>query len=443
MHSKRNGYVVLGLLGWVWISLLALGTGCRTAAPPPPTPTPEPVVVRFSGLPVGQGYQLDTELIAQFTAETGIQVEFVPGPELATERLALYKELLEQGDSTLDVYQIDVIWPGTLAPHLLDLAPHLGTEAADHFPTIIANNTVDGRLVGMPYYTDAGLLFYRTDLLRKYEYAAPPRTWDELEAMALVIQEGERLEGNLTFWGFVWQGAPNEGLTCNALEWQASAGGGTIVNGDGWVSVNNRPTIAALQRAAGWVGTISPPEVIGHTSEDSRSVWQAGNAAFMRNWPYAYALGQQDGSIIRGQFGVTMLPNGGVRHADTLGGWQLAVSQYSAHPEAAIALVRYLTSPEVQAQRSIRGSYLPTIPALYDDPAILAANPFYVDLQSVFVDGAVARPSAVTGAKYSDVSRAYFTAVHEVLTGETTAVEAMSALETRLSEILETSATTP
>ncbi|MEZ4729369.1 MAG: extracellular solute-binding protein [Caldilineaceae bacterium] len=192
---------------------------------------------------------------------------------------------------------IDVIWPGILAEHLIDLAPYVENPDA-YFQRIMQNNTVDGALVGIPWFTDAGLLYYRTDLLEKYGYSAPPATWAELEEMATTIQEGERAS-NPDFWGFVWQGNAYEGLTCDALEWQVSNGGGEIVEADGTISINNEYAAAAFDRAAGWVNTISPPGVVGYQEEDARGVWQAGNAAFMRNWPYAYSLGNAEDSVIR------------------------------------------------------------------------------------------------------------------------------------------------
>jgi trehalose/maltose transport system substrate-binding protein len=214
-----------------------------------------------------------------------------------------------------------------------------------------------------------------------------------------VIQEGERA-GNADFWGFVFQGQAYEGLTCNALEWIAAAGGGRIVDDDGTVTVNNPAAALALGRAAAWVGTVAPPRVTRFVEEDARITFQLGNAAFMRNWPYAWALLNAEGSALRGRVGVAPLPKGGPtgRHAATLGGWQLAVSRHSASQEAAIAFVRYLTSAAEQKRRAIVGAYAPTIPRLYQDPEILAANPFFAELGAILAD-AIARPSAVTGSQ--------------------------------------------
>src|SRR3954453_12807000 len=216
--------------------------------------------------------------------------------------------------------------------------------------------------------------------------------------MARTIQEGER-RSNPKFWGFVWQGDAYEGLTCNALEWQGSNGGGVIVEPDGKISINNPQATAALKRARGWVGTISPAGVTTYQEEDARRFWQAGNAAFMRNWPYAYALGQAKDSAIRAQFDLTLLPRGegaDATSASVLGGWQLMVSKYSQHQDAAIELVKFLTSPYVQQQRAIDLADPPTIAAVYNDPQVVAANPFFGRLLPVLQKGAVARPSTVT-----------------------------------------------
>ncbi|PYX84444.1 MAG: hypothetical protein DMG68_20795 [Acidobacteria bacterium] len=121
-------------------------------------------------------------------------------------------------------------------------------------PDLISSYTVKDRVVALPYHADVGVLYYRTDLLTRYGYHIPPQTWSELEKMAFRIQEGERGAGDKDFWGFVWPGAADEGLTCLALEWQASEGGGRIIEANRTVSVNNENAVRAWQRAAHWIG---------------------------------------------------------------------------------------------------------------------------------------------------------------------------------------------
>jgi len=370
--------------------------------------------------------------------QTGLTVNIVNGPESATDLIAQYLQFFGAGSGDIDVLNIDVIWPGILAEHLTDLRPALSDEEyANFFERIMNNNTVDGALVGIPYYTDAGLLYYRTDLLEKYGLTAP-ETWSDLEAAANTIQEGERAT-NSDFWGYVWQGAAYEGLTCDALEWQVSWNGGTIVEPDGTISINNPQAAAAFDMAASWVGTISPPGVVSYMEEDARGVWQAGNAAFMRNWPYAYALGNGEGSSIAGKFAVQPLPKGGPdgQNADTLGGWQIAVSKYSKNQAAATEFAVCLTSYEAQKIRAIQGSFLPTRPALYADEEVLAAAPFFGQLLPVFSGGAVPRPSTVTGEDYNQVSTIYFTEVSKVLTGQQTGQQAVESIESQLRGLLQ------
>src|SRR5882762_11952575 len=300
--------------------------------------------------------------LLQFTRETGIRVKLLPSPESARQKLALWQELLAAGAAGPDVYGIDVIWTRILNENFIDLKPYFAREISAQFPAIAASYTVDNKLVAMAHRADIGLLFYRTDLLRQYGYREPPGTWDELESMAVRIQAGERAKGKKQFWGFVWQGAADEVLTCDALEWQAAEGGGQIIEEDKTISVNNPQAIRAWQRAARWVGSISPRSVIGYEEWDALNVWIAGDAAFMRNWPTAYVDSQAAGSPIRNKFDITLLPGGKAGRMGTLGGAGLAVSRFSAHPREALELVRYLCSRDVQVKRSRVLSQPPTQP---------------------------------------------------------------------------------
>jgi len=383
------------------------------------------------------------EELNQFTKETGIRVQILPAPEVAGDQLETWRNLLESGSKVPDVYGIDVIWPGILAENLVDLKAYVPEqEVATHFPELIRNNTVNGRLVALPYNLGEGLLFYRVDLLHKYGYAAPPKTWNELEIMAKRIQTGERAKGNQDFWGYVWQGAASEALTCNALEWQVSEGGGTILDENGRITVDNPLAITAWERAARWVGSISPPGVTAYNEGDVFNVWQTGKAAFMRNWPNAYVAARDENSPTRDQFDIAPLPAGRAGSASTLGGQGYGVSRYSLHPREAAMLVRFLTSRNEQARRSRKSANPPVIPELYEDPEILARNSYFSTILLAYRQGAAVRPSTVAGKRYPDVSRAYFEAVHAVLSHKKLAPQAAADLQQELAQILDKKAVT-
>lgn len=383
----------------------------------------------------GLGKELCKSAAEEWAKENGHTINYFAGPQSATELLALYQQILSSGASDLDVFRIDVIWPGILGNHLIDLKPYSNGAEDAHFQPIIENNTYHGKLVGMPWYTDAGLLFYRTDLLEKHGEKAP-ETWSDLTATAKKIMEAERAAGNDKMWGFVYQAKAYEGLTCDALEWIDSFGGGAIVNAEGDITVNNEKAAKALTLAASWTGTIAPDGVLSYMEEDARGVFQSGNSVFMRNWPYAWAMGQADDSPIKGKIGVMALPKGGEdgKQTGTLGGWQMAVSKYSKNPEAAASLVMHLTSVKEQKRRALEGSFNPTIVSLYDDADVAAANPFMVQLKDTFTN-AVARPSRATGGNYNKVSTAFFNAAHDVLSGKKEAAASLESLESKLKRI--------
>ena len=375
------------------------------------------------------------EIVKPWEAETGNTVTIVPMPSSTTDQFGQYRLWLAAGNSDIDVYQTDVIWAPQLADNLVDLTEAAADVVGSHFPSIIESQTVNGRLVAMPIFTDAPALYYRTDLLAKYG-ASVPATWAELTATAQLVQDGERAAGNADIWGFVWQGNAYEGLTCDALEWVKSHGGGQIVEPDGSISINNANAIAALEQAASWVGTISPEGVLAYQEEEARGVWQTGNAVFMRNWPYAYGLGNGDDSAVKGLFDVAPLPSAGegTGSAATLGGWNVAVSKYSPNQEAAISFAMFMASEAVQKQRALLDSNLPTIISLYDDADIAAQVPIIPRWKEVFLN-AVPRPSAPAQQSYNEVSSLFWSAVHDTLSGNGTAAENLENLEADLTDL--------
>jgi trehalose/maltose transport system substrate-binding protein len=384
----------------------------------------------------GTGLEFLRGQLDRFEEATGHTVTVVPMPSSTTDQFGQYRLWLAAGNQDIDVYQTDVIWAPQLADHFVDLTEAAADVVDQHFPSIIESQTVDGKLVALPAFTDAPALYYRKDLLEKYGKEVPT-TWAELEATAKEIMDGERAEGDDDIWGFVFQGAAYEGLTCDALEWVVSYGGGQIVEPDGTISINNPQAAAAIDMAAGWIGTIAPEGVLAYMEEESRGVWQIGNAVFMRNWPYAYSLGNGDDSAIKGLFDVAPLPMGegeGARSAATLGGWNVAVSKYSPDPEAAIELALFLSSSEVQKERAMMQSNLPTIEALYEDADIAAAQPIIPKWKEIFLN-AVPRPSAPTKEDYNEVSSLFWGAVHNTLSGNGSAAENLEILEADLTEL--------
>lgn len=409
----------LTLMRVMWVAVLAQAvTGIAAAA-----------TVTITCGSTGRELDLCREGANAWAAKTGHAVKLVTMP--GADALALTQQLLAAGAADIDVFQVDIASSGVLARHLFELGPQAGARVGQHFPAMIRSATVGGRLVGMPWFGDAGILYYRKDLLEKYG-VTPPKTWAELRRLSALIQAGERQRGADKFWGFVWQGRAYEGLTCNALEWVYSHNGGTVIDDAGKVTINNPGAITALREAAGWVGSITPKGVLNYTEEEARGVFQSGDAAFMRNWPYAWALLNDSASTVRGRVGVAPLPAGeGGKSAGTLAGSLLVVNKYSQHPQLAADLVLYLTSAEEQKRRAIKGAYNPTLPSLYSDPEILAASPYLGSLYETFAN-AVARPSTATGAKYNRVSIEFSNAVHSVLAGETEAAYRLQSLDSKL-----------
>lgn len=403
---------------WFAKAAAALTLALTPAAAAGPALAAKPVEISISCGALGVELKLCSDAVHRWEVKTGNRVTIVSTPNSSTDRLALYLQMLASRTDEFDVLQIDVVWAGVLADHLIDLAPYLGDAPKAHFQSLIRNDTVDSRLVAMPWWTDVGVLYYRKDLLAKYGYA-PPKTWQEMTKIARAIQAAERAKGHSRLWGYVFQGRAYEGLTCNALEWIDAFGGGTIVDAKGDITIDNPRAIAALNLAGSWVGDIAPRGVLNYDEEAARGVFQTGDAVFMRNWPYAWSLAQGEDSPVRGKVGVIPLPKGGPdgKNAGTLGGWHLAVSRYSKHPAEAASLVAFLTSAKEQKARAITASYNPTIPALYDDAEVLAANPFFGDLLPS-LESATARPSRIAGPHYNRLSSDFWRAAHDVLTGE-------------------------
>jgi len=390
------------------------------------------IPVILVGDSVGNGHVRDAALAKRFTHDTGIQVTVEPHSAASDQAYSQLARAFSEKSSSIDVAMIDVVWPGAFAPYLVNLKPKLGKQSKLHLASIVANDTINGKLVAMPWFGDYGILYYRKDLLKKYHYSAPPKTWADLFTMAKKIQTGER-SSNPNFAGFVFQGNAYEGLTCNALEWIASAGGGHIID-NGKVTIDNAKARKILDAFRAQIGKVTPTGVTTYQEDQTEHAFDNGDAAFARNWPYQYGIGATAGSKVKGKFGVTVLPHGASgKPVGTVGGWQLAVSKFSKHPGAAIEFVRYMTSPPVEKFDAITNSNVPTIVSVAKNKAVVKANPYLKP--AIASVSRVTRPAKFLGTHYNEASKVVYQGINQILTGSSSS-QVLPQIKSKLQQIL-------
>lgn len=380
------------------------------------------------------------ELLDRFEAENPtIKVESQTLPASTDQQHQFYVTNLEARSADFDVFALDVIWPPEFARAgsttsrdveemtgklpilqsevmktqqkrgwLLDLTLYFSeVNFSEMIPGPVAADHFEGRLYAVPWYVDAGMLYYRKDLLDKYGVALPA-TFEELTVAAKTILAKEN---NPSLHGFIWQGRQYEGLVCNVLEY-IWGNGGEVIDSTGRVAIADTPAVAALAFMRRLIEErISPPLVTTANEEMTRHIFGSGRAVFMRNWPYAWSLMQAENSPVRGKVGITVMPHfAGGQSAATLGGWQLGVNRFSRHKEAAILLVKFLTRRESQKFITLHSGLKPVWKDLYDDPALRAAQPFIAGLLPVMM---TARPRPVTP---------YYLMISQILQAEFSAI---------------------
>jgi multiple sugar transport system substrate-binding protein len=360
----------------------------------------------FSGSAVGaEGTLLRTQL-ARFAAQhPGLDVEIRVTPDAANQRHQLYVQWLNARIPTPDVLQLDIVWTAEFAAagwiqpfdrHTIDVA--------DFFPAAVHANTWRGTLYAVPWFVDVGLLYRRTDL-----FDQPPSSLDALRRDALSAVNDRRVTT-----GLVWQGARYEGLVTVFLE-QLTANGGRIIGDDGTVMVDAPEAIRTLTSMRDSIGAFVPLSALTAQEEQARFAFQDGQAAFMRNWPYAWSLLQDpQRSRVAGHVGVSALPpaDGGMAAA-ALGGAQLAINRYSREQALAGELIAFLTAREQMLERARVASQLPARRSLYESPELEDAMSLPIPAVRQALDAAVARP--VTPV-YSELSEVLQVHVHRALT---------------------------
>jgi multiple sugar transport system substrate-binding protein len=370
----------------------------------------DPHVLTFAGSAVGAEATAIRRQLDRFHAmHPWIRVDLRATPDAADQRHQLYVQWLNAHAPDPDVLQLDIVWTPEFAAAgwIVDL-DRFHPSTSDFFPSAVAANRWNGVLYALPWFIDVGMLYWRTDLM-----ARPPVDLDDLERLATAAKE----QGRVPF-GLVWQGARYEGLVTVFLEY-LGAFGGRILDDEGRVVLESEAAVLALTTMHDeiHVDRIVPPAVLTWQEEQARFAFQNGQAAFMRNWPYAFGL-LHDGSQSRvaGRFAVTSMPAAaGGTPTSALGGAVLAINAHSGDREAAYLLIDFLLQPQQLLERArVVGQYPPR-PSLYDTPALADALPIAPHLARGIIERAVARP--VTPV-YTELSEILQIALHRALTDQ-------------------------
>jgi multiple sugar transport system substrate-binding protein len=361
------------------------------------------------------------DAIAQFNKNNPeLQAKMVEFPESADEQRNQFVQRQRAKSSECDVFYSDVIWTAEFASQkwLYDLTPYVERRQDGLIPSTLATVKYDGRLWGMPKQTDAAFLYYRTDQVDQ-----PPDTWQQVYEQAAARN------------GIAYQGAAYEGLTCDFLE-IAFAAGGRVLSDDGSKAQFDSPeNVKALQFMVDGIDNgAAPKAVTTYMEEPARRAFESGRVTFMRNWPYAYALGL-DAPKIKDKFAVMPLPQfeGGGR-ASILGGHNLVISAFSKNPGAALKLIDYLSSEEVQKIAFTKFSLAPTIASIYDEPDVKKLRPF-APQQKQAVEQANPRPVSPV---YPQISQAIYKNVNLALSGEASPEEAIKQAQEDIEQALQT-----
>jgi multiple sugar transport system substrate-binding protein len=363
-----------------------------------------------------------TALVKKFNQENpGITAKLLEFSTSADEQRASFVQRQEAKSGECDVFYSDVIWTAEFASQkwLYDMTPYLESKKSELIPATLQTVNYAGKLWGAPQSTDAAFLYYRDDQVK-----TPPTTWQQVYQVAKAND------------GIVYQGAPYEGLTCDFLE-LGFAAGGKVLSDDGKKSAINSPeNVKALQFMADGVkdGTAANG-VTTYMEEESRRYFESGKATFMRNWPYAYALGEKKGTKVAGKFKVMPFPQfEGAGKAGILGGHNYVISAYSKNPGAALKLTDFFLSPEVQKTEFLDFTIAPTLASVYDDPDIQKKYPFAEQLKEA-VGQAKARPVSPV---YPQISQAIYENVNAALSGKSSPADAMKKADDQINQALKT-----
>jgi multiple sugar transport system substrate-binding protein len=386
----------------------------------------------------GDGYP-QVGLIKKFNErhKDGFRVTVRVMPNDYSEYFQKLKTEFQVGGGGIDVILGDIIWVAEFAANdwLSDLSGRFSAEQRSAFVDgTIRSFTYGGQIYGVPRILDAGMLFYRKDLLEESGFSEPPKTWEELKEMA-----GKVVRDQGTRYGYVFQGADYEGGVCNGLEFIWTHGGEVLdLNDASKVIIGSPESVAALATEQSMVlDGVAPQGVASYREYESEITFSIhGDAVFCRNWPYMYRLSSDPNSKVKpGQVGFSPLPvaDGQHRTASCLGGDVLLINAFSEMKEEAWEFIRFFDNEESQKTRALEAALLPTRKALYHDREVAESLPMIAEAKEALLN---VRPRPVS-ARYSEMSRAMALQFNNVLRGNTMPEEAIETLQGELQQIVE------
>lgn len=380
-----------------------------------------------------------TALINAFEkAYPNIHVTLVSAPTNTDTNRATLATEISGGSATPDVFMGDVIWPAQFGAHQLavPLSDYLPTSYWTQFaPGLAAGATYNGKVYGSPLFEDQGFMYYRKDLLAK-EGMSPPTTWQQLESEAKTL-----VSKGLVKYGFVWQGASYEGLTCNFMEYLASAGGTATNSNYTQATLNSPQAVTALTFMRGLITSgVSPAAVTTFQEAQAMNTFAAGDSAFLRNWDYAYsdATDPATSKLTASQVGVEPMPGFAGQTTpgySNIGGWNLYINPHSKNVAADLTFIKFMASPTAQTILATEFSEIPTTTVVRNSPQVIALNPV---LAIVGKTRLVPRPAGTPN--YPALSTAIYTNVNAALAGSVTPSAALASAQSQANTALSSSA---
>lgn len=379
-------------------------------------------------------------LIGRFNRENAgeVRVKWRGMPVDVTQYFSQIRTELQAGTEDVDVIGGELAWAVQFASNgwIADLSDRFTEEVRrDFLQAPLETVEYEDGFYGVPWYTDAGMLYYRKDLLRESGFDEAPRTWNELKQMARAVREKSATRA-----GFVFQGAEYEGGAINALEYIWTSGGDVLDPEDpARVVINSPESLSGLTTERSMITDgIAPQAVVTYKEDESGGLFLRGDAVFHRNWPYLYGqLNPETSSIEPEQVDISVLPvaSEGLRTYSGLGGWNFLVNAGSQKQDAAWEFIRYMTAPEQQKLRALQGGYLPVLKSLYDDQEILDEVPV-IALGKEAIQSARPRP---VSPFYQDMALVMSEQFHASLNGSVSPEQALQTLQTELQAIVDQS----